>query len=219
MARGQMGRKRYQELYDQRQKEIELYNLRYNAAVTLQCMHRMRTARNEVRELKRKQSLKQSFFGEQSEAVKLLREQQKAAALKADKAAAIVVQQKKDRRKEVEALQKNLEGANEAAARAKMAEEEVARLSLEAEMLRKEMEVFRIENEQMKARLEVVEAENKTLKAKVESGSFLDGYKSVQFDDYTDLKQLDERIHNMALRSMQGRKELDALVQSLAILR
>ena len=98
-------------------------------------------------------------------------------------------------------------------------EEEISSFKVIIDILQKELQHSRGETERAKSRLAVVEAENKALKEKLENGTFHDGYKSTRFEEHSDLMQLDERIHNIALRSKQGRKDLDALVQSLAILR
>lgn len=218
-ARGNVGRKRFQTLYEDREKEIELSNRKYNAAVGLQALYRGNVDRAEVVAMKKRKQTSDSFYGEQSEAVKLLKQQNKTAALQADKAAAVAVQTRKERKKEVEALRQELVGASAAADKAKMTQEEILNVQSEVEMLRKELEMSRAETERAKTRLAVVEAENKMLKDKVESGSFIDGYKSTHFAEHTDLMSLDERIHNIALRSKQGKKDLESLVQSLAILK
>ena len=99
-----------------------------------------------------------------------------------------------------------------------MTEGEVTNVEAEVEMLQKELEMSRAETERARTRLAAVENENKTLKEKLESGSFIDGYKSTRFEDHGDLMQLDERVHNIALRSRQGKKDLETLlVLSLAM--
>jgi myosin heavy subunit len=219
MTRGNAGRKRYQEVYDERQKEIELNNRKNMAAVGLQALYRGNVGRNDVAELKKRNKQKDSFYEEQSEAITLLKEQNKKAALQADKAAAIAVQTRKETKKEVEALQKELEGASAAADKAKSTQEEIMGYQSELETLRKELEISRAETERARTRLVAVESENKTLKTKLEGGSFMDGHTSTRFEDHADLMSLDSRIHNIALRSKQGKKDLEALVQSLAILK
>jgi len=219
MTRGNAGRQRFQELYEVRRKEIELSNRKYNAAVSLQCLYRGNVGRADVAAIKKREATNNSFYGEQSEAVTMLRQQNKTAALQADKAAAIAYQTRKERKKEVEALRHELEGASAAADKAKLTQEEILNVQSEVEMLRKELEVSKAETERARTRLAVVESENKMLKDKVDSGSFIDGYKSTRFDEHADLVSLDERIHNIALRSKQGKKDLEALVQSLAILK
>ena len=219
MARGIAGRKRFQELFEEHQQEIELHNRKYKAATALQSLYRGDVSRKEVNEIKLKRSTRELLHEEQSEAVMILKEQQTKAALQADKAAAIAIQTKKEREVEVDALRQELDGASSAAAKAKLTEEEVTNVKAEVEMLRKELEMSRAETERARTRLAAVENENKSLKEKLEGGSFIDGYKSTRFEDHDDLMQLDERVHNLALRSRQGKKDLEALVLSFAILR
>jgi hypothetical protein len=203
----------------ERQQEIELNNRKYMAASAIQSVYRGNVARKKVLAIKAAKATRQSFQGDQSEVVLVLKAQQKKAALQADRAAAIAVQTKHERKAEVDALRQELDDASSAAAKAKEMEEELSSFKAIVEILRHELEVSRGETERVKTRLAVVEAENKALKEKLESGTFHDGYKSTRFEEHSDLMQLDERIHNIAMRSRQGRKDLDALVQSLAILR
>lgn len=219
MARGKAARVRFQEMLLERQQEIELNNRKYMAASAIQSVYRGNVARKEVLAIKAAKATRQSFQGDQSEVVLVLKAQQKKAALQADRAAAIAVQTKHERKAEVDALRQELDDASSAAAKAKEMEEELSSFKAIVEILRHELEVSRGETERVKTRLVVVEAENKALKEKLESGTFHDGYKSTRFEEHSDLMQLDERIHNIAMRSRQGRKDLDALVQSLAILR
>ena len=219
MGRGKACRVKYQEMVDRHKEEINLNDRRNKAASSLQSLYRGNLARKEVREMLIHQNEIAPVSEAQPETVMVLKEQQHHAALQADRAAAIAVQMKHERKSEVDALRHELDAVSSAVRDAKLMAEEIESVRAEAELLRKELQLSRAETERVKSRLFVVENENKVLKAKVDSAVSLEPYKNTRFEDHGDLLKLDERIHNFAVRSKQGRKDLDALVQSLAILR
>lgn len=219
MARGKAGRVKFHEALEHRKEELALKERQRKAASSVQSLYRGNVARKKVLEMRQQQTSEAVVDEAQSEAVMVLKKQSEKAALQADKAAAVAVQTKHERRIEIDALRHELDGVSSAAANAKLMAEEIASVRAEAEFLRKELELSKAETERAKSRLLAVESENQALKAKLKNGGHFETYKSTRFEEHGDLLQLDERINNFALRSKQGRKDLDALVQSLAILR
>jgi hypothetical protein len=221
MARGKAGRKRFSELWKQRQEEIAFQERQYKAAVSIQCMYRSKDARDKMNALKLEENKRKSMYEKDSDAFVALKEQQKKAALQADKAQAIARETKHSADKEVEQLRKELEQVAILSEQDKQLREEVSQMRAELEMVRAQLDASRVEAERAKARLASVEEENKKLKEHMNSGVFVAGtaYTSTQYDEHSDLKQLDERLHGIAARGRQSKKDLEALVASLAILR
>jgi IQ calmodulin-binding motif len=219
MARGKSCRVTYLEMLERHKEELVLNDRRNKAASSLQSLYRGSIARKEVLEMLGRQTKDVAVSEVQPEAVVVLKKQQQQAALQADKAAAIAVQVKQERQSEIDALRHELDAVSSAVSNAKVMAEELASVRAEAELLREELQMSRAETDRVKSRLVAVENENKALKAKIDIGASFEPYKSTRFEEHGDLQKLDERIQNFALRSKQGRKDLDALVQSLAILR
>jgi myosin V len=224
MSRGKVGRAHYAELYALHQQEVAKENTEYKAAVLIQCMKRSRDARAVKAALeaeKEKGEQVASFLGEHSETVKILRAQQVSAALKADKASAVAKETKQEANKEVELLMKELEKARIVVDREKATREEAISLRAQLDAVMADLEVSRSEESKAKSRLLDLQEENKKLKEQMKVGVFVAGkpYTSTHYDDHEDLKLLDQRIYGISTRSKQSKKDLEALVQSLAILR
>ena len=128
---------------------------------------------------------------------------------------------KQEANKEVVELQKELEKARLSADREKAAREEVISLRAQLDAVLADLDVSRAEETKAKSRVLDLQEENKKLKEQVKTGAFVEGtpYTSSQYDDYDDLKQLDQRMFGNLSRSKQSKKDLEALVQSLAIIR
>jgi len=222
MARGRSGRAKFAALHKAHMDDVAKQAAEYKAAVCIQCMKRSRDARVTKNSLLAEKKIKDaSFFGEQSETVKILRAQQVTFALQADKAAAVAKETKQEANKEVVELQKELEKARLSADREKAAREEVISLRAQLDAVLADLDVSRAEETKAKSRVLDLQEENKKLKEQVKTGAFVEGtpYTSSQYDDYDDLKQLDQRMFGNLSRSKQSKKDLEALVQSLAIIR
>mmetsp|Transcript_20863 Transcript_20863/g.48182 ORF Transcript_20863/g.48182 Transcript_20863/m.48182 type:complete len:325 (-) Transcript_20863:238-1212(-) len=218
MQRGKMGRKRYAELYKKHKDEAALEAAQYKAAVTLQGMARTRAAKKVVSERRKEKSkVKESFYGD-SEAVKILKRQRQAAALQADKHAAIAKETARLRNQETDTLRQKLIKAEQTKEAHQTTREELISLRNEKDMLQRELAAAMAEVGDLKLQLANERAENKKLKEQMKHGVMAPVYTSTQYDDFADLKALDERLNGLSLRAKQDRKELDTLVQSLAIL-
>lgn len=222
MARGKAGRTMFAVRHAAHQEMMAKEASEFKAAVAIQCMKRSRDARaiksNLMAEKKAKEA---SFYGEQSETVKILRAQQVTASLQADKAAAVAKETKHESNKEVFGLQQELEKARRSADREKASREEAISLRAQLEAVIADLHLSRAEESKAKSKLLDLQEENKNLKEQMKSATFMGGvpYISTQFDDHDDLKLLDQRMFGIAARSKQSKKDLNALVQSLAILR
>jgi myosin V len=225
MTRGHMGRRRYQEQLKEYHIKKEMETRQKTSAITLQSAYRRYVAKKRIEIMKYSIVTKRSSFVDkdlQSEAVVILKQQQKKAALQADRAAAIAVQTKHERKIEVKALRQELDDASCLAMKARQMEAELASVRLEADSLRKELEFYRTEAETAKTSLAMVMAENANLREQIQAGRgsmFLEDHRNNQYSEYHDLQELNDRIHIYSKRSKEGRKDLDRLVQALSVLR
>lgn len=223
MSRGKVGRAHYAELYALHQQEVAKQNTEYKAAVFIQCMKRSRDARavKATLEAEKEKMIVESFSEEHSETVKILMAQQVSAALKADKASAVAKETKQEANKEVEILMKELEKAKIIVDREKASREAAISLRAQLDAVLADLEISRSEEAKTKSRLFELQEENKKLKEQMKVGVFVAGkpYTSTHYDDHEDLKMIDQRMYGMSTRSKQSKKDLEALVQSLAILR
>lgn len=152
--------------------------------------------------------------------MRTLEEEHRKAQLAADKAAAIAKEVSYEKEKEVTDLKHQLDKANTAAEIAKAAQNELKLLRAELERVKAELAVKTEVVEHSASHISELEEENKKLKKQIKEGNFsADDYSNDSYDEHGDLKQLDERLHGLALRSKQGKKDLEALVQSLFILK
>ena len=222
MARGKAGRTQFAARHAAHQEMVMKQASEFKAAVSIQCLSRSCNARKVKSVLMaEKEARVASFYGEQSETVKILRDQQLSAALQADKAAAVAKETKHESNKEVFGLQQELEKVKRSADREKASREEATSLRSQLDAIMLDLELSRAEESKAKSKIEDLQEENKNLKEQLKSATFIGGipYSSTQFDDHDDLKLLDQRMFGIAARSKQSKKDLDALVQSLAILR
>jgi hypothetical protein len=186
-------------------------------------MKRSRDARavKATLEAEKEKMIVESFSEEHSETVKILMAQQVSAALKADKASAVAKETKQEANKEVEILMKELEKAKIIVDREKASREAAISLRAQLDAVLADLEISRSEEAKTKSRLFELQEENKKLKEQMKVGVFVAGkpYTSTHYDDHEDLKMIDQRMYGMSTRSKQSKKDLEALVQSLAILR
>jgi myosin-5 len=227
MQRGRMARTEYAVLDEKRREARAAAKIQNDSATKIQNMYRSKVARDQLVILKHQKMESDKargtkFTPEEQVIFQKLEEQQRKAAIAAARATAVAKETAYSKDKEVEMLRKELAESREMLKSFQKMKIEFADTRAELEITKDELKASRSREEVAKTRLAALGAENDKLKQQMEQGAFFDatgGYKSVHYNEYSDLKQLDERIHGIAHRSRQGRKDLHALVQSLAILK
>jgi myosin heavy subunit len=208
--RGHIGRKNYKMFYEQHKTAMAINDLNYRSVVAIQCMYRMRVARQAYAEL-RKMGRRDSHVLE-GKALK--------AAIKADRAAAIANESAFQRKKEVGDLQSRLDGAKNSAEKAKFALEELKSVKAELAVALAELEVANLATEGAMDRAAKLEGENSKLKENIKSGNFdsAEVYRSAMYHDHPDIKSLDERMFGITARSKKSKADMRALAEALKIL-
>jgi hypothetical protein len=227
MERGRAARTEYGVLDEERREARAAAKLQNDSATKIQNIYRSKIARDQLVILKHQKmeadkARGAKFTPEEQVIFQKLEEQQRKAAIAAARATAVAKETAYSKDKEVEMLRKELAESREMLKRFQAMKIELADMRAELEITKDELSASKGREEVARTRLTTLGAENDKLKQQVEQGAVFDatgGYKSVHFSEYSDLKQLDERIHGIVHRSRQGRKDLHALVQSLAILK
>lgn len=213
--RGHVGRK----LYAQRVEEVAMATADYKAATAIQCLYRKMVVTARFKELKDEARAKRKLENKTSVVARFELEKTKAE-LKAAKTAAIAKGRAVERDKEVDELAKEFEKTRLTADKVGATKEEISKLNAEVAELKAQLETSRKSSETALFKLAAVELENKKLKEQISHGVIAGpAYSSSTYKDHFDLQELDERIFGIVGRSKQSKKELDALVASLAILK
>ncbi len=223
--RGRKGRTVYKDKREKRHQEIERNNHQYKSAVAIQCLYRTRNAKRQLKDLQAKkheaeQAKLAILSAEEEKRLKRIEGEHRRAQFASDKAAAVAKEASYEKDKEVTDLKNQLDKATAAAEMAKSAQEELKLVKAELEKVKAELATTTETAERSVTLVHDLEEENKKLKKQIKDGGIIvDGYSNNHYDDHGDLKLLDERIHGLAMRSKQSKKDLEALVQSLFILK